>query len=129
MWWVPGDRLRGSEPDQMLALVVASVKNQAAFLARVQELVCQDPLTGAANRRFFFEQAHLEFARSKRHKLSLSVFMVDIDQLKGINDGYGHAAGDEALKAFCRLRARCCWAIPRCALPSAWVWRRGERWT
>ncbi|MBP2310945.1 diguanylate cyclase [Azospirillum soli] len=62
-----------------------------------------DPLTGAANRRFFLERAQEEIARSRRYGHPLSVLMTDIDHFKRINDTHGHAAGDEALKRFANL--------------------------
>ncbi len=59
-----------------------------------------DPLTGAANRRAFMEHLAEEFIRAKRYSHPLTVMMLDLDHFKQINDQYGHAAGDEALKGF-----------------------------
>lgn len=70
-------------------------KNHEAALI---QLARQDPLTGAANRRFFFERAEQEFTRSRRYQQPLSVNLIDVDYFKKINDQYGHAAGDEVLK-------------------------------
>ena len=67
--------------------------------AKLQELTRQDPLTGLANRRYFFERASQEFARTKRYFNPLSIAFLDIDNFKQINDNYGHAVGDEILKA------------------------------
>jgi diguanylate cyclase (GGDEF)-like protein/PAS domain S-box-containing protein len=57
-----------------------------------------DSLTGAFNRRYFFELLGYEFAASKRYKHPLSLVMFDVDLLKKINDTYGHQTGDEVLK-------------------------------
>jgi len=57
-----------------------------------------DSLTGAFNRRHFLEQANIEIARSRRYRNPVSVLMLDIDFFKKVNDLYGHAAGDEALR-------------------------------
>ena len=59
-----------------------------------------DALTGIHNRRSFFCEATLliTMARRKQHPLSLLLF--DIDHFKNINDQFGHACGDKALKAF-----------------------------
>lgn len=57
-----------------------------------------DPLTELKNRRFFEEAAIREFAQSKRHNLELSIAMIDIDYFKKVNDSFGHAVGDYALK-------------------------------
>jgi two-component system cell cycle response regulator len=62
-------------------------------------LALVDPLTGAFNRRYV--EAHLPrmLAQAQRTKKELSALMIDIDHFKKINDTYGHAAGDEALKS------------------------------
>ncbi|MCB0119669.1 MAG: diguanylate cyclase, partial [Anaerolineales bacterium] len=67
------------------------VENELIRLANV------DFLTGLYNRRYFFETAKREFDISSRHKLPLSVIIIDIDTFKKINDTYGHAVGDQAL--------------------------------
>jgi diguanylate cyclase (GGDEF)-like protein len=53
-----------------------------------------DPLTGAANRRLFMPLLEKEMARSKRYGHPLSLLMVDLDDLKLINDEHGHNVGD-----------------------------------
>lgn len=58
-----------------------------------------DALTGLANRRYFDEVKTIEFNRAVRSGLPLSVIMCDLDQFKNYNDFYGHAQGDECLKA------------------------------
>jgi diguanylate cyclase (GGDEF)-like protein len=68
------------------------------------KLASTDPLTSLPNRRFFDEYAALEFDRFRRFGGPMSLLMLDLDRFKGINDGYGHAAGDEVLR---RVAARC----------------------
>ena len=65
---------------------------------KMKVLALTDPLTGIFNRRHFFEHAQIEFQRADRHKRALSALMIDLDELKSINDKYGHATGDQALK-------------------------------
>ncbi len=56
-----------------------------------------DPLTGLHNRRYFDERLHEECLRSTRSGSMVAVAMIDIDRFKGINDTYGHPAGDQVL--------------------------------
>ncbi|GAB4569584.1 MAG: hypothetical protein Fur0017_14680 [Anaerolineales bacterium] len=62
-----------------------------------------DELTQTFNRRYFFEQAHLEFERAKRYGHLFSIAILDFDNFKDINDGYSHLAGDAALKHVAQL--------------------------
>ncbi len=64
------------------------------------KLAMLDPLTGLHNRRFAQDRLAAEIARSQRHGHSLTVLLLDIDDLKQLNDRYGHLAGDLALKTF-----------------------------
>src|SRR5450631_719392 len=64
-------------------------------------LAATDFLTGVLNRRTFFEKAQELCARAEIGGV-LSTIMFDIDYFKGINDSYGHSAGDEALRAIAR---------------------------
>ncbi len=63
-----------------------------------------DSLTGAANRRSFYERAEQEFTRSRLLGQALSLIAIDIDYFKMINDTLGHPAGDLVLQEFV---ARC----------------------
>ena len=59
-----------------------------------------DPMTGALNRRAFFDVGERELARATRHHEALSLIMFDLDQFAQLNDQYGTAAGDTALIQF-----------------------------
>ncbi len=67
--------------------------------ARFRRLATVDMLTGAPNRRHFMHCLDAELARVKRHGGDACLVMFDADHFKRINDTFGHAAGDEALKA------------------------------
>jgi diguanylate cyclase (GGDEF)-like protein/PAS domain S-box-containing protein len=64
----------------------------------LQILATQDPLTGALNRRSFFEKFEEKWEEARHNGLLLGCIMVDADHFKSINDAYGHAAGDFVLK-------------------------------
>jgi two-component system chemotaxis response regulator CheY len=67
-------------------------------LAREEALATRDSLTGLPNRRALYERARVELSRATRTRTSLGIIMVDLDHFKLINDQFGHAAGDEALR-------------------------------
>jgi diguanylate cyclase (GGDEF)-like protein len=67
-------------------------------LEELERLATTDALTGISNRRHLFALAEKEFNRAGRYGTPLSVFMIDADHFKQINDNYGHAVGDETLK-------------------------------
>ncbi|WDT75022.1 MAG: diguanylate cyclase [Candidatus Manganitrophus sp.] len=56
-----------------------------------------DALTGLLNRRYFQERLTEEIERSRRHRIPVSLIIVDIDNFKGFNDTFGHLGGDEIL--------------------------------
>jgi two-component system cell cycle response regulator len=69
------------------------------------ELALYDPLTGLNNRRFLESQLAELIESARVENSPLTMMIVDIDHFKSVNDTYGHAAGDEVLKAFSqRLR-------------------------
>ena len=58
-----------------------------------------DAMTSLYNRAHFTEVLDRAVARMRRHSTSCAVIYIDLDGFKPINDKYGHASGDEALKA------------------------------
>lgn len=67
--------------------------------SQLRQMASIDSLTGALTRATFFERAPTEWARAVRHDTPLSAVMLDVDYFKRLNDGHGHAFGDQALKA------------------------------
>lgn len=65
----------------------------------LQRLATQDPLTNCLNRRSFFEQSELAWAKSVAESLPLACIMTDIDRFKSVNDTFGHAVGDQVIEA------------------------------
>jgi diguanylate cyclase (GGDEF)-like protein len=76
--------------------------------ARLEHLAYHDSLTNLPNRAAFREQLETAIADAGRAGRSLAVLFIDLDDFKLVNDGFGHAVGDELL-VHCaeRLRAAC----------------------
>jgi diguanylate cyclase (GGDEF)-like protein len=75
---------------------------------RLEEMASTDALTRLVSRRWWFDMAATEFTRWRRYGSALSVLIVDLDHFKGVNDRFGHEAGDSVLKAFAELLLREC---------------------
>lgn len=72
-------------------------------LAETRQLLNEDALTGALNRRGLDQTLTREIARAQRLSVKLSLAMVDLDYFKKVNDQYGHEAGDQLLVHFASL--------------------------
>ncbi len=64
----------------------------------LHRLAMHDSLTGLFNRGAILELLRKEMARASRHQMPVGVMMLDLDYFKGVNDTFGHLAGDQALK-------------------------------
>lgn len=87
--------------DELMARVRAHLRRQRK-LRRLQTDRVTDELTGVLNRRGLFEALERERSRLRRTGGPLSVAVLDVDRFKAINDRFGHAGGDEALRAVAR---------------------------
>jgi len=68
---------------------------------KAEEIIWQqanfDALTGLPNRRMFFDRLKEETKRAARNKQRFALMFIDLDGFKGVNDGFGHKAGDNLL--------------------------------
>ena len=77
--------------------VAVAIQN-ARLYEQTRALAMTDSLTGVATRRSFFVQAERALEQAKRNGRFIGVIMADLDHFKCINDQYGHARGDEAIR-------------------------------
>ncbi|HKW40885.1 MAG TPA: GGDEF domain-containing protein [Gemmatimonadales bacterium] len=97
----------GRDPGQLVAALdyllnishelVAPTIVEQEVLAVLERRSVTDPLTGMFNRYHFEATLKREVARSARHPAELSLLLLDVDQLKAVNDRWGHHAGDRVL--------------------------------
>lgn len=80
-----------------------ALMNMQNELAETRQLLNEDALTGALNRRGLDQTLSREVARSHRTNGKLALAMVDLDYFKRINDEFGHTAGDQMLIHFATL--------------------------
>jgi len=96
--------LTGQDEMAQLGQTLNSMADKLAqSQATLRELSTHDPLTGLINYREFHRQLTEEVERFRRYGRPFSLLMLDVDHFKGINDAYGHLAGDEALRAIATL--------------------------
>src|ERR1700726_4546046 len=81
-----------------LGAVAAVCIANAVNRTRLLRAGITDFLTGWHNRRYLQQRLKEELSRAQRRGSTISCLMMDIDRFKSINDGYGHLAGDNALK-------------------------------
>ena len=100
-------------------LFMAAVADQVAIAVdRARQFASEartDHLTGLANRREFERVMEREVALAERHHRRLSLMMIDLDNLKRINDRLGHSAGDGALRLVAQQLQRVVRASDVCA--------------
>ncbi|WP_284946044.1 GGDEF domain-containing protein [Acidisoma cladoniae] len=87
---------------EALAIFRPLVHRISRYALQLMTLATIDPLTGALNRRSFFERGASILEQAKRHQQPLSLLMIDADRFKLINDQHGHATGDTVLQALAK---------------------------
>ncbi|MDA8095383.1 MAG: bifunctional diguanylate cyclase/phosphodiesterase [Betaproteobacteria bacterium] len=80
--------------------VVGSVKAIYKYTRDLEYYATRDPLTDLYNRRVFWELFEYEVARASRQGYSFALLVLDLDNFKLINDGFGHRVGDRFLQSF-----------------------------
>ena len=83
-----------------LAEQIQSLAKVESLASEVYKLAALDQLTGLYNRRSGEQRLAQEISRAQRHGRPLTVLLLDLNELKAINDRLGHAAGDLVIKGF-----------------------------
>jgi len=86
----------------LLTNKLAAAVVSARTVEKLREEASTDPLTGLANSRAAFQHLSEEIRRAYRQGSTLAVLFLDVNQLKIINDTYGHGVGDKLLAAVAR---------------------------
>jgi diguanylate cyclase (GGDEF)-like protein len=92
--------LERRDPAQLLEEITRLRADIARLESRVEELdrlAHQDPLVPLANRRGMLRELEIMIARHERHGTPAAMLFVDLNDLKMLNDEYGHVGGDAAL--------------------------------
>src|SRR5882724_7799102 len=104
-WLVVSER-RGVEPfdehdaallDAIAALAATALDN-ATLVDQIRHEALHDPLTGLANQLLLSDRLTLALTQSRRTLTETAVLVLDLDRFKKVNDGLGHAAGNEVLR-------------------------------
>src|SRR3954464_1136004 len=91
----------------VIALMVALLRERVdRLIARLADAARTDALTGLLNRRGFQELMEVETERARRSSRPLAILVGDLDHFKHLNDRYGHAAGDLALRRFAEIASQ-----------------------
>lgn len=87
------------EDQTMVLAAISDISDRKRMEEKIRDLSRRDPLTGIFNRRYAFETLEDMVARANKDKRAgrFSIALLDMDFFKGINDQYGHQAGDMAL--------------------------------
>lgn len=89
---------RNPVPNGSAVIIIEDVTQRRAVEARILHWARHDVLTGLPNRRYLREQLARILSRcADNHDPALAVMYIDLDGFKQVNDGFGHAAGDEVL--------------------------------
>ena len=94
---------RLEEVNQQLRTQLHKIKS---LQEKLEQQAIRDPLTGLLNRRFFEEALEKEVAHANRKEQAITILIFDIDEFKGVNDTYGHAAGDAVLETLGKVVAQ-----------------------
>jgi diguanylate cyclase (GGDEF)-like protein/PAS domain S-box-containing protein len=96
-------------------IIAVDITEQRTLEDHLRHQADTDSLTGLANHRRLFEVLQAEICRSKRTGREFSLLLLDLDELKKVNDQFGHLTGDRALCRLGQILKDCCRSIDTAA--------------
>ena len=90
-----------------LLLLLIDITERKHINDEIERLATTDALTGVLNRRSLLNLASKELRRSLRHRHPFTMMLMDIDNLKYVNDRYGHRVGDDVIRRFVEVVNSC----------------------
>ena len=100
-------RESGNKDKQEFVLITSDITGQKQAEQRLVYLAQYDALTGLPTRALFHDRATHALARAHREEKLVAIMYLDLDYFKNVNDGLGHHAGDELLKAVAKRITSC----------------------
>ncbi|GAB7126777.1 hypothetical protein JCM19000A_12840 [Silvimonas sp. JCM 19000] len=97
---IPDDDHQGNT--RGVYMMIIDISDRKRLEERLQREALEDPLTGLPNRRAILRRIEEACVRQSRHPSPVALFFLDLDGFKGVNDRFGHDAGDEVLREFAR---------------------------
>jgi diguanylate cyclase (GGDEF)-like protein/PAS domain S-box-containing protein len=86
-----------------IIIITRDISERKALEEQLERLASTDALTGLCNRRGFDQMLEREWTRTLRTGSPTSLLLLDLDRFKQLNDAYGHAVGDDCLRASARV--------------------------
>jgi diguanylate cyclase (GGDEF)-like protein len=99
IWTGKSDPSQIKQQLRLFGSVSPDLMENAEEFQNIESLSYTDNLTGLSNQRYFMKRLDEEINRAKRYSRKLALVMFDVDELKKINDNYGHLAGNSLLSA------------------------------
>lgn len=96
-------------------IIAVDITEQRTLEDHLRHQADSDSLTGLANHRRLFEVLQAEICRSKRTGRNFSLLLLDLDELKKVNDHFGHLTGDRSLCRLGQILKDCCRSIDTAA--------------
>jgi len=94
---------RDTEMIEIFASQVTLTIINRTYLEKIYQTAITEDLSGLYNQRYLYKRLEEEITRAARFKHSLSLIFIDLDNLKKVNDSFGHLAGDKVLKRVSKI--------------------------